>query len=456
MDVVLKYGTAGLPVALPETAGFAGVFVPLEPGYLSDPAGEVSRSLVEPIASPPLASLARGRKSACVVVSDVTRPVPNPVLLPPILGVLEAAGIPRERILILVATGIHRPSSGEEIVSLTGPDIAGSYRVVVHFAKRREDMVEVGRIGGKTPALVNRRYVEADLKILTGFIEPHMWAGFSGGRKSILPGISSIETLEHMHGPDMVAHPGCEYGQLDGNPFHESGIEVMSMAGADFIVNVTLDTSKRITGVFSGHPVDAHHAGCRFLARHCVKELEAPLDFIVTTNAGAPLDCNLYQTVKGITGAAPAVKPGGDILIASRCNEGAGSPEYRKILEMVDSPRDFLSRLLRKEFFIPDQWCAQETYQVLLDRNVWLHSEGLTSGELRRYHFRPVPDVAACIRGLLGKHGAGARWAVVPDGPMLILKVLADRPSPIINSTRNEGDKEGKWNRCEAFSWGGS
>jgi nickel-dependent lactate racemase len=249
-----------------------------------------------------------------------------------------------------------------------------------------------------------------------------MWAGFSGGRKSILPGISSIETLQYMHGPEMVAHPGCEYGLLEGNPFHEAGLEVMAMAGADFIVNVTLDTAKRVTGVFSGDPKEAHRAGCRFLARHCVRELDAPLDFIVTTNAGAPLDCNLYQTVKGITGAAPAVKPGGDILIASRCSEGIGSPEYREILERVDTPRAFLDRLMRKEFFIPDQWCAQETYQVLLDRNVWVHSEGLTPGELRRYHFRPAVDVNACVRALLERHGALARWAVVPDGPMLILR----------------------------------
>jgi nickel-dependent lactate racemase len=256
-----------------------------------------------------------------------------------------------------------------------------------------------------------------------------MWAGYSGGRKAILPGISSLETVQYMHGPEMVAHPGCEYGQLDGNPFHETGLEVLAMAGADFIVNVTLDTSKRVTGVFSGHPVEAHLEGCRFLARHCVKELESPLDFIVTTNAGSPLDCNLYQTVKGITGAAPAVKRGGDILIASRCTEGAGNPDYKEILESVDSPEKFLDRLMRKEFFIPDQWCAQETYQVMMDRNVWIYSEGIPAEELRRYHFRPVSDVASCVRRLLGSHGPHARWAVVPDGPMLILKIPKLSPS---------------------------
>ncbi len=426
MRVILKYGTEGLPLDLPETPGFQGVFAPSEAAPLEDPAAAVEQSLERPRACEPLARIAAGRQSACVVISDVTRPVPNPLLLRPILSTLDAAGVPPERTVILVATGMHRPSTPEEHERLVGPDVAARYRVVDHLSRAREDMAEVGRIGGKVPALVNRLYLEAELKVLTGFIEPHMWAGYSGGRKSILPGISSLETLQYMHGPEMVAHPGCEYGQLEGNPFHEAGLEVMRMAGADFVANVTLDTAKRVTGVFSGDPVDAHLEGCRFLSRHCVRELDAPLDFIVTTNAGAPLDCNLYQTVKGITGAATAVKLGGDILVASRCLEGAGSPEYREILERVDSPRAFLNRIMQKEFFIPDQWCAQETYQVIVDRNVWIYTEGFTPEELRRFHLRPVADVGDGIRALLQRHGTGARWAVVPDGPMVILTVRGD------------------------------
>ena len=422
MQITLKYGTEGLPLEIEETSGFVGVLAPAEPDPLADPAAVVESGLIAPLGAASLAEMAQGRTSACVVISDITRPVPNTLLLPPILRTIEAAGVPREQILILVATGIHRPTTKEEVVRLVGPEIASVYRVVDHFSKVREDMMEVGQIHGEVPALVNRRYVEADLQILTGFIEPHMWAGYSGGRKSILPGLCSIDTLQFMHGPEMVAHPKTTYGTLDGNPFHEAGLEVMAQAGADFVVNVTLDTSKRVTGVFAGDPVRAHRRGCDFLAEHCVRELDAPLDFIVTTNAGAPLDCNLYQTVKGITGAAPAVKVGGDILIASQCLEGAGSPEYREILELVDSPKAFLDRVMAKEFFIPDQWCAQETYQVLVDRRVWIYTEGFTAEELERYHFRPVADVATGVRELLARHGSEARWAVVPDGPMLILK----------------------------------
>lgn len=423
MKVKLKYGKEGIPLEIKETPGFVGIIMPSEPEPIKDPLNKIEESLRKPIEAKPLTDIARGRNNACIVISDITRPVPNTLILPPVLKIIEAAGVPRSEITILIATGIHRPSTEDERSRLVGPDIIKLYKVVDHFSKNREDMIEVGKIGGKVPALVNSLYVKADLKILTGFIEPHMWAGYSGGRKSILPGISSVETLEFMHGPEMIAHQNTEYGILAGNLFHEAGLAIMEKAGADFIVNVTLNTKKEITGIFSGHPVRAHLTGCEFLARHCVREVDAPLDFIVTTNSGAPLDLNFYQTVKGITGAATAVKSKGDIIIASHCTEGAGSPEYKKILDMVDSPGSFVCRIMQKEFFIPDQWCAQETYQVLLDKDVWIYTDGLSPEEIKRYHMHPVESIPEAIRALLAKHGPNARWAVVPDGPAVIFKI---------------------------------
>ncbi len=423
MEIALKYGTGGLVVDLPDTPGFQGVLAPDEPPAVPDPAGAVARALGAPTAGPALAEIAPGRGSACVVISDITRPVPNDVLLPPILDTLDRAGVPRDRTVILVATGMHRRSTQEEHRGLVGDAVWGRCPVVDHVARDPDDTVDVGRIAGDVPVRINRRYLDADLKILTGFIEPHMWAGYSGGRKALLPGLSGAETLEYMHGPAMVAHPATRYGVLDGNPFHEAGLEVLALAGADFVVNVTLDTDKRITGVFAGHPVDAHLEGCAFLARHCVREVDGPLDFVVTTNAGAPLDCNLYQTVKGITGAAPVVRTGGDIVVASRCAEGVGSPEYRRLLETVDTPRGFLDRLMAGTFFVPDQWCAQETYQVVADHPVWVHTDGIEPEELERYHLRPAPDLPATVRALLDRHGPAARWAVVPDGPLVILRL---------------------------------
>lgn len=423
MRVHLKYGAEGLELEFPETSNFVGILYPQEAEVLVKPAETVHTALTRPIASAPLREVAQGKKDAIIVISDITRPVPNSLLLPIIIKHLQEAGIPAAKITILIATGIHRPNEGEELERLVGSEIAASYRIINHFSKNQEEMALVGTIGDGVPALVNKHYLAADLKILTGFIEPHMWAGFSGGRKSILPGISSVKTLEFMHGPEMVAHPQTRYGILDGNPFHEAGLAIMAQAGADFIVNVTLDSSKRITGVFAGDPIKAHLAGVEFLSRHCVRTLDAPLDFVVTTNAGAPLDCNLYQTAKGISGVSGATRAGGVILIASECIEGFGSDEYRAVFEHADTPQSFIAKLLKKEFFLPDQWCAQETYQVMLKNEIWVHTKGIDAATLTRYHFQPVADISAAIGRLLERFGEDARWAIVPDGPLLILKV---------------------------------
>lgn len=423
MHIQLKYGEAGLEIEAPETPNFVGVLYPEETEVLAAPEDAVQQSLARPIAAAPLKELARGKTDAVIVISDITRPVPNALLLPMIIAHLEAAGMPAGKITILIATGIHRPNEGQELERLVGKEIASSCRIINHFSKQPEEMTLVGQVGDGVPALVNKHYLAADLKILTGFIEPHMWAGFSGGRKSILPGISSVKTLEYMHGPEMVAHPQTRYGVLEGNPFHEAGLAIMAQAGADFIVNVTLDPSKKLTGVFSGHPVQAHLAGVEFLARHCVRTLDQPLDFVVTTNAGAPLDCNLYQTAKGISGVAGATREGGVILIATECLEGFGSEEYRAVFEHASTPQAFIDKLMKKEFFLPDQWCAQETYQVMLKNEIWVHTQGIDADTLKRFHFRPVAHLNRAITELLDRFGQAARWAIVPDGPLLILKV---------------------------------
>lgn len=423
MQVHLKYGHHGLTIEVPETPNFKGVLYPAAAPPLKDPAAAVVGALCTPIDSIPLVEMARGRKDAVIVISDITRPVPNRLLLPPIIAKLEEAGISAGSIRILIATGIHRPNEGAELEQLVGREIAANYQVINHLSKNDDDMVLVGHIGDGVPAYVNRHYVNADLKILTGFIEPHMWAGFSGGRKSILPGISSVKTLQFMHGPEMVTHPQTRYGVLEGNPFHEAGLAIMAKAGADFIVNVTLDTSKQVTGVFAGHPDNAHRRGVEFLSRHCMKTLDQPLDFVVTTNSGAPLDCNLYQTSKGLSGVSAATRQGGVILIASECPEGFGSEEYQEVFEHATSPQEFITKVMNKEFFVPDQWCAQETYQVMLKNEIWLYTEGITPDTLRRFHFHPVTDLSQAVQQLLERFGTNARWAIVPDGPMLILAV---------------------------------
>jgi lactate racemase len=421
LETVLKYGTTGLHLEYPVTPGFYGIILGRQQAALDNAVPKIAESLAKPINSKALSDIAKGRKSVCIVISDVTRPTPSWMMLPPILDVLKNTGIERRSVKILIATGMHRPSTPQEQTYLVGPSIAGAYAVIDHAASDPNNLVDIGTITGNVPAYINRIYAEAELKILTGFIEPYMWAGFSGGRKSILPGISGLETLRYMHGPAMISHPSCEYGMLEGNPFHEAGLEILNKAGADFIVNVTLNEKREITGIFSGDPVAAHLEGCAFLSKFCCVDIDDALDFIVTTNAGAPLDCNLYQTVKGITGASAVVRDKGDIVIASQCTDGVGSAEYRQILEMADSPESFLRRLTAGDFFIPDQWCAQEMYQVINRKNVWIHADGLTGDEIRKFHLHPIQSIEKCITDLLKKHGSAARWAIVPEGPMVIL-----------------------------------
>jgi lactate racemase len=418
----MAFGREGLALELPDDPRIT-VLEGKDARALADPLDAVERSIAGPIGSAPLAEIARGRRDACIVISDVTRPVPNKVILPPILKTLDAAGVPRDKITILIATGLHRPNEGQELVGLVGAGIAANYRCENHFAQRPETIVNVGKTRAGIPVELCRRYVEADLKILTGFIEPHMWAGYSGGRKAILPGIASARTMSFMHGFKMVADPGCAYDELKRNPFHRAGIEVAEMVGADFICNVTLDAEKRVTGVFSGHFEKAHEAGCEFLRPQAVVWVDAPFDAVITSGGGAPLDVSLYQTAKGITGAADVLRDGGDVLICSECGEGLGGREFAELTLSAKSPQEFLERLQQPGFYVIDQWGAQEIYAVMTRVKVSLHSKGIAAGDARRCHIGPVADFSKAVRDLFGRLPASARIGVIPRGPFTIGRV---------------------------------
>lgn len=429
MKIKLSYGKEGLDVDFSETKGFLGVLRGKEPDVLSHPEEDLIQSLKNPIQSTSFAEITKKKISekenatATIVISDITRPVPNKLILPPVLKTLEENGVKRENIIILIGTGIHRPNEGDELEALVGKEISEKYRIENHKAKLIEEMIDCGKTKDGIPILINKFYVNADLKILTGFIEPHMWAGYSGGRKSILPGVSSLETMKYMHGFEMVAHPNTRYGLLENNPFHNAGLEVLEKVGCDFIVNVTLNEKKEITGIFSGHPVEAHLEGCQFLDQFCKVTLDEPLDFIVTTNSGAPLDCNLYQTVKGITGAVPIVKEGGTILSTSSCPEGKGEDDYTELVNGIESAETFINQIQKPEFFVTDQWGAQELWQILLKREIYIKCDGISGDWLQARGITPVEDVESAVDNLLKKYGKDAKWAVVPDGPLTILSL---------------------------------
>jgi len=417
MEVELRYGREGLKLEVPDE-NLIGVLHmnPLPP--LEDPEGEVARALEEPIGSPPLRELAKGKRSACVVVSDITRPVPNRVILPPLLDALEEAGIPKDRITILIATGIHRPNEGEELVELLGEEVAGNYRVVNHRARVREEQVLVGHTSRGTPVWIDGEYLRAEFRVLTGLVEPHLMAGFSGGRKAICPGIAGLETVKVMHGPKVLEHPNAREGVLEGNPFHEEVLEMAHMVGVDFILNVSLSEDRRITGVFAGDLEEAHLEAVRFVGRQVEAVLPEPADVVLTTSAGYPLDLTFYQAVKGYTAALPAVKEGGTIVLAARCEEGLGGPEFSELIRTM-TPEGLMREIWREDFFVVDQWQAEELCRALRKAEAFFFSEGVDPEDVGAW-VRPFPSLEEALAEALKRYGPSAKLAVVPEGPYVL------------------------------------
>jgi nickel-dependent lactate racemase len=418
MRVTLDYGRTGLPVDLPAHTIGPLAIKPVPP--LSAPEQAIIQALQHPIGTPPLPNLAQGRRDACILICDVTRPVPNRLLLPPMLHTLEAAGIPREKILLLIATGLHRPNEGRELEEMVGPEIMAHYRIENHHGKVLEEHAFLGTSPRGVPMWLDRRYVEADLKITTGLIEPHLMAGYSGGRKVICPGIAALETVKVWHGPAFLEHPKAACGVLDGNPVHEENTYIAQQAGCDFILNVCIDGEKRITWVGAGHMEQAWREGVRFCEQIAKVTLPAPVDVVVTSCAGYPLDTTWYQAVKGIVGAEPIVKPGGTIILAASLSEGLGSPEFQKLVRENPDIHAFKQRILGKDYFVMDQWQLEELANVLEKCRVKVVSDGLSAATLRQCHVEPAASVEQAVSACLAEYGPQASIAVIPKGPYVL------------------------------------
>jgi nickel-dependent lactate racemase len=419
MRITLDYGKTGLEVELPDERVVGPLAIrPATP--LPDPETAVAQAIATPIGSPPLAQLARGRKNACILVCDITRPVPNKIILPPLLRALEEQGIPRKDILILNATGLHRPNEGAELVELLGADIVRDYRIENHHGKVLEEHDYLGTTANGVPVYLDSRYVRADLKITTGLIEPHLMAGYSGGRKVICPGIAALETVKVWHGPKFLEHPKADCGYLEGNPVHEENTRIAWMAGCDFIVNVCLDGQRRITWVGAGHMEKAWMEGVRFCAQVVRVPVSEPVDVVVTSCAGYPLDTTWYQAVKGLTGALPIVKQGGTIILAASLSEGIGSPEFQRLLADNPDLRIFKERILGKDYFVMDQWQLEELAKVVERCKVKVVSDGLSAETLRRCHANPAASVEGAVADCLAEYGSAARIAVIPKGPYVL------------------------------------
>ncbi len=335
---------------------------------------------------------------------------------------LEAlAHVPRSQFVIINGTGSHRANTREELNSMLGQEIVESVEIVNHDAFDPETMHMLGTTPTGVPVWVNRRYVEADFRIVTGFIEPHFFAGFSGGAKGIVPGLGGIQTIQQLHNAKLIGHPRATWAVLNGNPVQEGIQEVVSFCPPDFMVNVTLDQERHITGVYAGDYLKAHRVGCEAVAHIATQAVDELFDLVITSNSGYPLDQNLYQTVKGMTAAAQIVRKGGVIVAISECRDGLPDHgEYKHILQMRETPLALLDLINSPDFLMHDQWEVQKQALVQLQADVYLYSS-LSAATVRMAKLTPVHDLQATVNQLVEQCGGPhARIAVLPEGPLTI------------------------------------
>jgi nickel-dependent lactate racemase len=418
VQVRLAYGRSGLVVDLPGRVD--RVEPRFAPGLPDEPAA-LRGALRHPIGSPPLAELVRPGDRVVIVHTDITRATPNDRILPVLIAELEQAGIASRDIALLNGLGTHRPQTGAELRAMLGDAIVENYRCLQHNCHDDAGLVALGVTSNGHPVRVNRTYMEADVRILTGFIEPHFFAGFSGGPKAVLPSLAGYESVFTNHGYSMIAHSRATWGVLDGNPIWEEMREAALMTHPTFLLNVSLNSRRAITGVFAGDMLAAHARGAAFVRESVMAPVEAPYDIVVTTNSGYPLDQNLYQSVKGMSAAAQIVRQDGVIIMAAACEDGLPDHGlYAQLLAEAGSPRAVLETVSRPGFSCQDQWQVQIQAQIQLKAEVYVRSDGLTDEQIAGALFTPCRDIEGAVAALLERFGPGARVCVLPDGPLTI------------------------------------
>jgi nickel-dependent lactate racemase len=422
--VHLAYGKTGLDIDVPSHAMI------IEPKYvrgLPDEQAAIREALQKPIQCKPLRTIARAGQRVAIVHTDITRATPNERILPPLLAELEAAGVRRADITLLNALGTHRPQTPEELKAMLGADVVANYRCVQHDGNDDANLVVMGTSSFGHRIRVNRHFAEADVKILTGFIEPHFFAGFSGGPKGVLPSIAGAESVLDNHGAKMVGHPKAIWGITRGNPIWEEMLEAAKMVRPDFLLNVAMNRDKQITGVFAGDLEAAHAAGCAFVKENAMAPVPAPFDVVITSNSGYPLDLNLYQTMKGVSAAAQIVREGGAIIAASQCWDGI--PEhgaYGGLLRSAKSPVELLARVESPGFASPDQWQVQVQCRIQMKADVYVRADGLTDEQITQSLLKPCRRIEDTLADLTAKAaGRQLTICVMPEGPLTIPYVNA-------------------------------
>ncbi|HEV2418336.1 MAG TPA: nickel-dependent lactate racemase [Terriglobia bacterium] len=425
MKIEFAFGKSGLYLDLPD--GFRYRVLEAKSALpLSDPQAAIERALDSPVAGPPLARLAAGKESAAISVCDITRPVPNRDILPLVFARLEAAGIARDNIAVLIATGLHRPASDSEIREICGESVARNYRVLNHHAREISEHQCLGKTHSGTPVYIDSRFVAADMHITVGFIEPHLMLGFSGGRKLVAPGLAAVETISVLHSPKFMRDARATEGSIDENPLHHELLEIARMARHDFMIDVSLtqsraQASRSIAGVFAGEPVEAHRAGVEFVARAMLETIEEPADAVITSAAGYPLDLTFYQAIKGITAASHVVKPGGEILLLAACEEGVGGREFAAMLKENPSDRDFMRKIADAPV-VPDQWQLEKLALVTASNPVSFYVPGLPHDYHAPAWGKIYSDAVQAVESIAHSLPPSSRIALMPEGPYVLAR----------------------------------
>jgi lactate racemase len=421
-DFELAYGRGVLPLSLPASAEPTLIRKAVLP-KLPDNAAAIRNAFDHPIEARPLRDLARGRRSACILICDITRPVPNRLFLRPMIETMVESGIPLDQITVLVATGLHRPNLGDELAEVVGdPWVMTRMRVVNHYARNTHDHVDLGPTATRdTPVSINRILVEADLRIATGLVEPHFMAGWSGGRKVVAPGVAGHATIRTFHSARFMEDPLAVQCNLIGNPLHEEQLEIVRKVGELYALNTVIDEDRDLVHVTFGEIIASHLAAVAFIEDSTRIKVGRRFKTVVTSSAGYPLDKTYYQTVKGMVTPIDILEPGGTLIIASRCSEGFGSPEFReaqtRLVEL--GPERFLATLTAKSLAEIDEWQSEMQLKSMRVGRVQLYTEGLDAEELRITGVEIIPSVNAAIAESVARHGDGA-VAIIPEGPYVV------------------------------------
>ena len=423
MKVNLSYGRKHLPIEVPDNC--TTVIRPSHLRPLANVEVSIREALINPVGTPSLRSIVKPHHRVAISVCDITRPMPSSTLLPIILSELDH--VSRDNILILIATGTHRTNNYTELRNMLGDRIVDNYKIENHNAFDKTMLEHVSKTPSGIPIVLNRKWVESDIRITTGFVEPHFFAGFSGGPKMVAPGLAAFETIMELHSFNLISDPQSTWGITKGNPVHDEIRQIANQTGVDFSVDVTINNNKEITSVHAGDLLSVHEMACIVSKTASMQPVNHTFDVVITSNSGYPLDINLYQSIKGISAASRIIKNGGTIVCAAECQDGIPNHgEYRRILKSRTSPKELLEMISSGDYNQHDQWQVQIQAQIQMNSRVYLKSSYLSDDQIKSAHLEPVDIIEDTVAEALGRAGQHATLCVLPEGPQTIPYLISN------------------------------